>query len=398
MKVGMVSVYPPPGSKHAKLGGVASYTKNLALFLLNNCEITVFANRMLDTESQYYDENVMIYRCWSKSVLYPFKIFKKLLNNEIDITHVHHEMYLYGGLVSAIVFPLMLFFIRLLRKPVVVTLHGVVPLSEVDGRFLRENWIKGSPLIMKVGLILLVKAITFLSTSIIVHEEKFKKVLGSEYGCPTHKIYVIHHGIEERKDLINKNEAKEKLNLYGKTVILFFGYITGYKNVELLIESANFLRKLDWVIIIAGGSHPRLSSDPNYRRYLSDLREKAMVISKDRILFRGFIAEEEIHLYFSAADVVVFPYKIAMSSSGPMNVAFSYKKPFLISNSFNQIIKIKELIFDEDPQELAIKIQTFFQNKDIRYKTLKYFEQLCAERSLSSVARETIHLYENMIK
>jgi len=330
--------------------------------------------------------------------MYPFQILKNLLNNKIDIVHVQHEIYLYGGLGSAIVFPLLLFLIRLLRKPVIVTLHGLIPLSKVDGRFLRENWIRGSPFVMRAGLILLVKMIAFLSTSVVVHEEKIKEVLRSEYNCPARKIYVVHHGIEERDDLIEKDDAKEKLGLRGKNVILFFGYITGYKNVDLLIESANFLKTHDWAIVIAGGSHPRLSADPNYRRYLSDMREKAWTISKDRILLRGFIAEEEVPLYFSAADLVVFPYRTAMSSSGPMCLAVSYKRPFLISNSFKQIVKIEELIFKVDPQELARKIETFFQSQDIRYRASKYIKQLGAERSWGKVTKETIHLYESMIK
>jgi glycosyltransferase involved in cell wall biosynthesis len=397
MKVGMVSIHPPPESKHARVGGVASYTKNLVVSLLKNCEVAVFADRTSHMNNECH-QGAMVYGCWNKGTLYPFQVFKRLLSNEIDVVHVQHEIYLYGGLGSAILFPLLLFFIRLLRKPAVTTLHGVIPLSKVDRRFLRENWTGRSPLIMRTGLILLVRMIAFLSTAIIVHEEKFKEVLVSEYKCPAHKLWVIHHGIEKRNDLVERDQAKQILGLEGKNVILFFGYITGYKNIELLIESANFLKTPDWVIVIAGGSHPRLSSDPNYRRYLSDLREKASAIFRDRILLRGFIAEEEVPLYFSAADLVVFPYRIDISSSGPMCVAVSYKTPFLISSSFKQTVRIDELIFEADPQELASRIETFFQSPALRYRASKRIEQLGVERSWSSVAKATIQLYESMKK
>jgi glycosyltransferase involved in cell wall biosynthesis len=397
MKVGMVSKHPPSKSKHARVGGVATYTKNLVVSLLNNCEVAVFADRISHTNNEYH-EDAIVYRCWNESAMYPFQVFKRLLNKEIDVVHVQHEIYLYGGLGSAILFPLLLFLIRVLRKPAVVTLHGVIPLSKVDGRFLRENWTGRSPLIMRGGLILLVRTIAFLSTSIIVHEEKFKEVLGSEYNCPVHKVWVIHHGIEERNDLVERNQAKQILGLEGKNVILFFGYITGYKNIELLIESTNFLKTPDWVIVIAGGSHPRLSGDPSYRRYLSGLRDKALAIFKDRILFRGFIDEEEVPLYFSAADLMVFPYKADISSSGPMCLAVSYKTPFLISNSFKHVVRIEELVFKADPQELADKIETFFQSPDLRSRALKRIEQLGVERSWGSVAKATIQLYESIIK
>lgn len=393
MKVGMVSTYPPPESTHVKQGGVALYTKNLVVSLLNNCSVTVFADRMPNADDEYC-EDAKVYRCWNKGVMYPFQILKKLFNENIDLVHVQHEVYLYGGLGSAIVFPLLLFFIRLLRKPVIVTLHGVIPLSKVDRRFLEENWIRGNPFVMKSGLIFLMKIITLFSTSIIVHEERFKDLLIREYHCSSSKICVVHHGIEEGNDLIEKDQAKRILGLGGKNVILFFGYITGYKNVELLMESANFLKTRNWVMVIAGGAHPRLSDDLDYRKYLFDLREKALAISKDRILFRGFIAEEEVPLYFSAADLVVFPYTTAISSSGPICLAVSYKRPFLVSDSFKQVVKIEELIFKADPQELASKIEAFFKNQALRYKALKYTKQLGSERSWSSVAKKTISIYE----
>ena len=397
MKVGMVSIYPPPGSKHAKLGGVASYTKNLVVSLLNDCQVVVFADRMLHTDSEHYHEGAMVHRCWNRGVMYPFQVFKRLLGNKIDIVHVQHEIYLYGGLGSTIVFPLLLCFIRLLRKPVIVTLHGVIPLSNIDGRFLRENWIRGNPFVMRIGFILLVRMIMSLSTSIIVHEEEFKEVLRAQYNCPAHKVYVIHHGIEERNDLLEKDQAKQILGLSGKNVTFFFGYITGYKNIELLIESAEFLKTPDWVIVIAGGSHPRLSADPDYRRYLLDLHEKALATSKDGILFRGFISEDEIPLYFSAADLVVFPYEICMHASGPLSLAISYGKPFLISDSFKEMFVLEDAIFRGDPRELASKIDQFFGNANFRLRNLAYVKKLKKERLWSKVAEDMKELCHRLI-
>ena len=397
MKVGMVSIYPPLESKHAKLGGVASYTKNLVVYLSNGCKVIVFADGISHMNNECH-EGAMVCRCWKKGVFYPFQVFKRLLSNKIDIVHVQHEIYLYGGLGSAIFFPLLLFFIRLFRKPMVVTLHGVVPLSKVDRRFLRDNWTRGNPLIMRVGLILLVRMIAFLSTSIVVHEEKFKEMLRGEYGCPTHKVNVIHHGIEERNDLIEKDEAKENLGLNGKNVILFFGYITGYKNIELLIESANFVKTQDCVIVIAGGSHPRLSDDPNYRRYLSDLGKKASAISKDNILFRGFITEEKVPVYFSAADLVVFPYEICMHASGPLSLSISYEKPFLISDSFEETVASRDVVFANNPRDLASKIDQYFTDPNFRRKSLMCSHKFKTERSWSDVANKTLRLYKGILK
>jgi len=396
MKVGVVSVYPPSKSKHSKHSGVASYTKNLVVSLLNSCQMDVFADKMFHTADCYTDgENV--YRCWNKGVFYPFQIFKQLLHKNVDVVHIQHEIYLYGGLGSAIIFPFLLFLVKLFRKPVVVTLHGVISLSKVDERFLKENWIKGRAFVMKIGLALLVKVIVSLSTAIIVHEENSKETLKSEYRCPARKIFVIHHGVEERNDSIEKDEAKSELGLSGKDVIFFFGYITGYKNVELLIESARFLKTSNWVMIIAGGLHPRLSGDREYLNYVSTLHEKALVMSKDQILFKGFISEEEIPLYFSAADLIVFPYKINMHSSGPLSLAASYEKPFLLTDICHEVVSSSDVVFKNDSKELASKIDRFFGDAEFQSKVLRCSKEFKRKRLWSDVAKKTYELYRKVI-
>ena len=311
MRVGLVSIYPPPKSKHVKQSGVASYSKNLVDSLLKYCSVVVFADKIGLSGSEY-SEGAQIYRCWNKGVKYPFQIFKKLLQDRVDIVHIQHETYLYGGVSSLLVFPFLLVLIRLLGKPVVVTMHGVIPLSRVDRRFLEENRIRGNPLVMRIGLTLLVKVVVAFSTVIVVHEKKLRDILVKEYKCQFIQSSCHLSWIEEPKVLVESTKAKEKLGVSSKKVILFLGYITGYKNVDLLIDSAQFLKVADWVMIIAGGVHPRLKDDRSYVKYLSELQKKASDISRKKILFKGFIPEEELPYFLAAADLVVFPHNICI--------------------------------------------------------------------------------------
>jgi len=395
MRVGMVSIYPPPRSKHAKQGGVASYSKNLVDSLLKCCSVVVFAEK-LSVLDDYYFEGAAVYRCWSKGAKYPFQIFKKLLENRVDVVHVQYETYLYGGLASALVFPFLLALIRLLGNPVIVTMHGVIPLSRVNRCFLEENRINGNPLIMRVGLALLVKIVVSLSNVVIVHEKNLRDILIKEYKCCASKFRVIYHGIEDPQFSITPAEAKKKLGVRSKNVILFFGYITGYKNVDLLIESAQFLKVNDWVMLIAGGAHPRLSGDSSYLKYLSDLRKQASAISEEKILFKGFVPEEEISLYFSAADLVVFPHNICISSSGPLSLAASYGKPFLVSDSFRDIVGFDNIVFGDDPKELASKIDFFFRDATFGFQILEYSKDFKDKRLWNRISLQTYELYKEM--
>jgi glycosyltransferase involved in cell wall biosynthesis len=359
--------------------------------------VVVFADK-LGASNEVYSEGAVVNRCWSKGVVYPFQIFKELLKSSVDVIHVQHELYLYGGLASGLVFPFLLFLIRLLGKPVIVTMHGVVPLSSANSCFLEENRINGNPLIMRVGLTLLVKIVVSLSNVVVAHEKKLRDILIKEYKCCASKFRVIYHGVEDPHISIMSYKAKEKLGVRSKKVILFFGYIAGYKNVDLLINSAKFLKVNDWVMLIAGGAHPRLSGDRSYLKYLSDLRKKAAAISEEKILFRGFVPEEEICFYFSAADLVVFPHNICISSSGPLSLAASYGKPFLVANSFREIVGFNKIVFRNDPQQLAFKINKFFVDDAFRLKVLDLSKTFKKERLWSNIGLQTYELYKDVIK
>ena len=328
--------------------------------------------------------------------MYPFQIFKTLLNNKVDVVHIQYETYLYGGMFSALAFPLLIALIRLVGRPVIITMHGVVPLSKMNKFFLKENRIPSNALIMRAGLTFLVKIIVSLSTAIVVHEKSLMNILTKEYKCAASKIHVIHHGIEEPKVTIASDEAKKKLGVHAKRVILFFGYITGYKNVGVLIDSAAFLKVDNWVILIAGGMHPRLIGDGYYGKYLSELRQRASKISEQNILFKGFVPEEEIPSYFSAADLVIFPYSICMSSSGPLSLAASYSKPFLVADSFREIIDFDDIRFIYEPKKLAEKIDCFFANPKFRLDSMHWVREFKMGRSWDKVAKRTFLLYKNL--
>jgi len=277
-------------------------------------------------------------------------------------------------------------------------MHGVVPLSKMTASFLKENRIPSNALVMRLGLTFLVKLVALLSTKIIVHEKNLMAILTDEYRCDHSKINVINHGIEQPEVIISSDKAKRKLNIHSKRVILFFGYLTGYKNVDLLIDSARFLKTDDWLILIAGGMHPRLTEDSNYIKYISELREEAARISKKSILFKGFVNEEEISLFFSAADLVIFPYNIYMSSSGPLSLAASFGKPFLVSDAFREVITFDDARFKNEPKELAAKIDHFFDNPELKLNIIDWVEKFRMSRSWDKVAEKTFTLYTDLIK
>ena len=401
MNIGMISIYPPPQTKHAKLGGVGSYTKNLVESIKNTTtKIFIFSNKHGDNPSKSQDDNVEVNYCWDMgSIRYPMQIIRNIFFNQrerIDLFHIQYEVFLYGGALSVLTFPLLLMFLKLCRIPVLVTIHQVVPLSKLDKKFLTMLGVSGSPLLLKFGLLLLLKFIVFLSDGIIVHESLFKTVLITDYKCnQSSKIHVIHHGVEEHVTLIDKNKAKAFLNIQKKNVILFFGYISRYKGLDLIIDSFKYLGPDDYVLIIAGGAHPRLKKDLSYEEYKISLKKRASKSQKD-IIFTGFVPEDKISYYFSSADVVIFPYTVIMSSSGPMALAIAYEIPFLASESFKEILD-KEVIFKIDPEELAKKISSFFQLSSRSIDVKSYVKELKKLRSWCKTGEKHIKIYKHLL-
>ena len=54
-------------------------------------------------------------------------------------------------------------------------------------------------------------------------------------------------------------------------------------------------------------------------------------INRKKIITTGFVPEKKIAGYFSNTDLVILPYKMFFSSSGPLSLAFSFEKPFILS-------------------------------------------------------------------
>lgn len=388
MKAAIVSIYPPIHQKHSNAGGVASYSKNLVSNLASNLKIIVIADKINENEDYLETNNIYVKRCWDKGLFYPLQIARVIFEDKkgVDVVHIQHEFFLYGKSLSAGIFPLMLLLIRFI-KPIVVTFHGVIPLSKINNEFLKENGFSGNSYILKLGLYTIIKLSSFFINRIIVHEKSFKQILCNDYGISSRKIDIIPHGIESRNDKKDADEAKNSIGLKNKCIILFMGYLTGYKGLDLLIDAFEHIKKQqDLILLIVGGEHPRLKDDRKYLKYIKKIRSKAKAIS-DNIIFTGFAQENEIPIYFSAADVVVFPYTIAMSSSGPMSMAIAYEKPIIVSQEIKASLGLNELAFRRNPKELAKKIEEIINSDELKEKAILRAKDLRIERYWETIAK-----------
>jgi len=123
---------------------------------------------------------------------------------------------------------------------------------------------------------------------------------------------------------MSKEKVKKELGIASDKVILFFGYVREYKGLAYLIEAMpRVLEKLDVALLIVGEFW---DSKEKYLGKIDELglKEKVKIIDK-------YVPNEEIGLYFSAADVVVLPY-ISATQSGIVQIAYGFNKPVITTN------------------------------------------------------------------
>jgi glycosyltransferase involved in cell wall biosynthesis len=393
MKIAMLSIYPSHGSKHGKnMGGVASYAKDLvqSLPLSPSDEVFVLCNKIDGKEEAYMEDRAKIIRCFDKKPGFVFQVLSEVRKIRPDAVHVQQELALYGNILTAYLLQWLMFF---MPGKKIITLHGVISLKEINREFVTMNNSKLPPFLVKFAFWMIYKPLCMIASKIIVHEEMFKRILVREYGVRESKIFVRNIGVEDFKTVPRK-EARKKLGLpEDADAILFMGYLAGYKGVELLLDGFALYAKKNpkAFLVIGAGKHPKLGSDPEYMRMYNYCVNRAMELFPTRHKWAGFVHEEDLQDYFSATDVSVYPYRVAMSSSGPMAIAIGYAQPFLVSEVFATFFKKKDIVFARNAESLSDSLDKFFSNPKA-YK--EYAQGLKSERSWEKISALTHELYK----
>jgi len=171
----------------------------------------------------------VIKRVWTSS-LYPFQIVKSAMDDRLDLIHIQFEFGTFGPLFTSLLFPFLLVFLKIARIRVVVTVHGIFPISMAK-EILGSERSYPAAVILKIALISMHKLIEMFSDALIVHSAYMKRIFLSDYRVKKETV-VIPHGFEfTKKDLSRTNHWVNQY-LRGR-LLLFFGYIAPAKRCRL---------------------------------------------------------------------------------------------------------------------------------------------------------------------
>lgn len=230
-----------------------------------------------------------------------------------DAIHLHWLPRFRPGLKENIklhAFYLRLLLLKILGKKVVWTAHN---LYSHDAEFVdRER--------------ALTRGVMAAATSVIVHSPSAISLVRDEFSV-THpeKIVSIPHGnyLPCYKNEISRARARQQLGLAeDDTVFLFLGNIRPYKGVNELVNAFRNLPGTSLRLLIAGKAF-----DDN------DMHTLERLIATDaRIVLKpGFIADDELQVYFNACDAVVYPYRNILTS-GAVVLGMSFAKACIAPN------------------------------------------------------------------
>lgn len=324
---------------------------------------------------------------WTKSPQYIFQIVKQLLKDRPDVVHIQQELNMYGGILTVLLFPLLLFMIRLMGIKVVTTIHASVFKVQIDDEFVRT--FHKNPKVIKPQFLIWLFQYLFLTCSlisneIIVHSALSKKILVQDYWVDGKKVQMIKTAIP----------TKQTDNTNKKNYFFYFGYMVRRKGLEFLLRGfARFIRKhpdTGFKLVLAGGTIKGQESA------LDEVKQLIKALDlRNTVEIKGYIEEKQQDKLYQHAYAVVIPAIFSMGSSGPLYHAFSYAKCVIATKMGHFLYDIQEkktgLLTSNDKWAEALEFAV--KHPNLISKIEEQVEKEKADRTPYSTALKYLKVY-----
>lgn len=224
----------------------------------------------------------------SEQDLYSYGAVADIVNRHpADLLNVQHEYGLFGGECGEWLVGLL----RRLEKPVVVTMHTVLP--EPDETMLRVT-----------------RELCASASRVVSLSDTGRQLLETVYGIDPDILRVIHHGVPD-VPFQNTDAAKASFGIGQRTAISTFGLISRGKGLEYAIEAMREVvkRHPETLYLILGATHPvvRRREGESYRESLqAKVREYGLQYNVQ--LVDKYLDFDELVGYLTATDIYLTPY------------------------------------------------------------------------------------------
>ncbi|MDX2212478.1 MAG: glycosyltransferase [Oculatellaceae cyanobacterium bins.114] len=228
---------------------------------------------------------------------------------------------------------------------------------------------------------------------VILHNYSVVEAIAQDYQFNPAKAVVIPIGHYKAvyQPPIEPMAARRALGLpLTGLIYLNQGMLRPYKGVEQLLEVwHNTPEMQDNTLVIAG--------KPLDETYGTSIAQLASHSSNVR-LYPHFIEDDQMHLFFSAADIVVLPFTTILTSSS-LIVAMSYGKPVVapkLGGIPETIGHADQLLYN--PEELDGLQRALVKSTHIDLKALsQQVQQECDRLNWDDIGEKTKQLYKTVI-
>lgn len=238
---------------------------------------------------------------------------------------------------------------------------------------------------------------------IIAVSQSSKDDLVSLYGVKDEKIRVIHSGIDEKFEVINRNNpdlvaTKEKYELPYK-FILYLGVIEPRKNLVGIIRAFNHLQKtalknndenITKYFLVIAGEKGWLNDEIYNEIERSAFRNKILVINS--------IPDEDKKFVFNLATLFVYPSFFEGFGFPPLE-AMRCGVPAIVSNnsSLPEVVGKGAIMIDPDkPDEVWRAMREILSNEELYQEMKELGLQQAQKFSWQKTAQEFLKIVKSM--
>lgn len=396
----VITNYQDDTHESKTLDPVAIHAKRILTQLSKHQKIVVLAEKSGRKKTHIVNKQMTVLRVWEKRHILSFvSILSNVLKyNRIRMIHIQFDFNTFGGTIPSMFIPIMVGFLKLLGKHVSIELHHV----PFDITSIKRHH-KSKPTFFKDALnralLLFYRALGAVCDKVIVFEEDLRDRLMA--AIPEEKLIVLPMGVNEQP-VLNKRAAKRRLGIKpDQFVLMSFGFFDWHKGTDWIAKTMQEMKASRFTLLLVGGQNPSLRYNPNYRRFYRDIMNMSMQ-GKKSIKVIGFVPDKHMAVYYSAADLVIFPYREFLSAPTAVTHALSFRKPVVFSNNLTDYTKspdfahamevagltVKDLFFQLHKTEFEGFITRVKNNKDIYKKLVTFSQTLAQERKSTRVIRD----------
>jgi len=351
--VALISPMPELSLTDHPPSGVARFTQRLLESFDRDWEVAAIAQTNGDPTSSA--ARVRILPTWRPGWACVLDVTRRLRHLHPQVIHAQHELRLYGGITPTLALILSLNWFRWRGAGIVITLHGVPKLADIEAQNILVSFPGVGRLtrtLMKMYLALILRS----CDAVIVHSDVFYQRLAQMFPTEASKLHVIQLGADSnRAALSSRNRTRDS---GSRPHAIAFGFLTSYKLPELILDASEQGLLNDFSITLSVARNPRAASARLEARYQA-LRARASLL--EGIDCRGYLSDAELDRLLRQADVLILPYTACVAASGVSALADGAGVPVAYSRPLEELFGKSRASFALTPESLSDAVRAVVQ-------------------------------------